>query len=130
MFVALRPVAGLHAKLVPPAAPRVVLPPGHTAASTPANAEGSGLTLTVTVAGFEQPPASVTITVYVVVVVGLATGFGMFVALRPVAGLHAYARPPPALSVVLAPWQIVAFDPAVAIGPASTITVSLNVVQG
>ena len=51
-------------------------------------AVGKELTVTVTLAVFVQPFASVTVTVYVVVTVGLATGLEIVVLLNPVTGVH------------------------------------------
>jgi hypothetical protein len=88
MFVAERPVAGLHEYVLPPVAFNVTELPAHMDVLLPALIVGSGFTVTVTVAVLEQPPVAVPVTVYVVVAVGEATGLAMFVAERPVDGDH------------------------------------------
>jgi hypothetical protein len=62
----------------------------------------------------------------VVDVVGDAEGFKTVVLLNPVAGAQLYVFALLlALSVVLPPLQIVTFDPAVTVGGALTVTVTL-----
>ena len=51
----------------------------------------------------------------------------MFVALRPVAGDHAYWVPPVALNVVLPPVHIALFKPALAFGGGFTVSTMLLV---
>ena len=87
--VALSPVAGLQAYIVPPVTVMLILPPVHiTGAAGFAVGEGKGFTVTVTAAVAVHPLASVPVTVYVVVATGLAVGFAPVVALNPVAGVH------------------------------------------
>src|SRR2546425_843501 len=71
--VAERPVAGLHAYVVPPLAVNDTEdPPQIFAEAGLMEVVGFGLTVTVTVFVLVQPFASVPVIVYVVVVVGLA----------------------------------------------------------
>ena len=83
--------------MAPPDALSVVLPPQTIALFEPAFATGIVLTLTITASVAEHVPL-LTVTVYVVVADGLATGFEIFVALKPVAGDHEYVPPPAAFN--------------------------------
>jgi hypothetical protein len=119
--VALKPVAGFHAYDVPPLAVKGVLFPVQIVTLFPALAFGKALTVIVTDAVAVHPPELVTVTVYVVVTVGDAVGDAPVVALKPVAGLHAYDVPPLAFSTVLPPAQKEVFEPAFAVGNALTV---------
>ena len=85
--VALRPVAGLHVYVEPPAAVKVAQFPEQMVALFTVIA-GSGLTVTTAVAVRVQPAALVPVTVYDVVTVGHAFTVAPVVALKPVAGVH------------------------------------------
>jgi len=63
MFVAERPVAGLHEYVLPPVAFSVTELPAHIDVLLPADMVGSWLTVTITVAVLEQPPVAVPVTV-------------------------------------------------------------------
>jgi len=94
VFVALKPVDGLHVYVPPPPAPLAVSvtePPLQNVVGPPGVMVmvGFGLTLMVTVCVALQPLVFVPVTVYVVVLAGLAVTVAVLVALRPVAGLHA-----------------------------------------
>ncbi len=84
--------------------------------SVPAFAIGRGFTVRIILSIAEQLFISVTVTVYSVVIVGLATGFGIFEALKPELGLQAYIIPPEAFKLVLFPMQIALSGPALAGG--------------
>jgi hypothetical protein len=100
----------IHAFMVPPIAART----------------GKSFTVTVTASVFTHPLASVPVTVYVVVAVGVATTLAVFVVAKPVTGLHTYVEAPVAVSVVLAPLQIVASLPATTTGIALTVIEELT----
>jgi hypothetical protein len=91
---------------VAPEALRVVVVPLQIETALPAVTTGKGLTVTVTNAVSLQPVPAVPITVYVVVLTGVATGFVAVSLLSVADGLHRYAVPPPAESVVFVPAQI------------------------
>jgi hypothetical protein len=80
------------------------------------DAVGNGLTVTTTWSVFTQPLASVPVTVYVVVAVGEAVTLAVFVALKPVDGLHTYVAAPLATKLVDDPSQIAASFPAATTG--------------
>lgn len=69
----LKEAEGDHEYAVPPDAFKVVLPPGHIDADTPALAVGRLLTFTIT-SSVDEHPFDVTETVYVVVEDGVAVG--------------------------------------------------------
>jgi small-conductance mechanosensitive channel len=122
------PAAGDHeyASALPVAAMVVVLP--H-AIVTSALALTTGYVYTATVLVAVIAPATVdAVTVYVVVTVGEAITTVPVVVLRPVAGDHEYAVPPPAVAVSVAdePTQIEGAEVAIATGPpTATVTVEL-----
>ena len=70
-----------------------------------------------------EHPLVVPVTVYVVVAVGLAVTLAVFVAFKPVDGLHEYVVAPLAVKVVLVPLQMVASVPAETTGNWFTFTV-------
>ena len=63
-----------------------------------------------------------------VVVVGLAVTLAVFVAFKPVDGLHEYVVAPLAVNTVLVPLQMVASVPAETTGNWSTFTVVTELV--
>jgi hypothetical protein len=81
--------------------------------------EAVGFELTVTVAETDlvQPPVPVTVTVYVVLTVGLTV---IAAVVAPV--FQEYVVPPLAVSVVLAPLQIVVVPAMAALGNGLTVT--------
>jgi hypothetical protein len=83
---------------------------------------GFGFTVTVTVAVFLHPLASVPVTVYVVVAKGLAVTVAPEAGANPVTGLHVYVTAPAAVSVVLLPLHIVTLGETVTVGFGRTIT--------
>jgi hypothetical protein len=105
----------------------VVDEPAHIATFDPPLIVGNALTLTVTVAVLEQPPATDPVTVYVLVEAGLAVTLAPVVADRPVAGAQLYVVPPLAVNVVDAPAQIATLEPALIVGTELTVTVTLAV---
>jgi hypothetical protein len=98
------------------AASVVVAPAQIVAALGVIVASGWFTTFTVTVSVSTQPFALVPVTVYVVVTSGDATTVAALVVLKPAAGLQTYVVAPVAISVVLAPLQIVASLPAFTTG--------------
>lgn len=123
--VALSPVAGDHAYVDAPLAVNGVLVPVQMVVDGTLTI-GNGFTVTVTVPVFTHPAALVPVIVYVVVAVGLAVTLAPVVALNPVAGDHAYVDAPLAVSIALAPSQIVAGAHAIT-GNGFTVTVAVVV---
>ena len=74
-----------------------------------------------------EHPLVVPVTVYVVVAVGLAVTLAVFVAFKPVDGLHEYVVAPLAVNTVLVPLQMVASVPASTVGTGESIIVSESV---
>ena len=116
----LNPVEGLHEYELPDtdAAPIDNDDPLQIVADDPAAATGNGLTVTVTLFDLTQLLPLVSVTVYVVVDVGLALGLDTDASLRPVDGLQLYELPDTDADPIDTddPLQIVAFDPAAAVG--------------
>jgi len=77
----------------------------------------------------EQPLVSVTSTQYWVVTDGVAVGFGQFVQLNPVAGIHRYVPPPVAAILALSPTSIVVSLVIVALGPELPVIVVVCVFE-
>ena len=88
---------------------------------------GKLITFTITSSVLVQP-FDVPVTVYVVVTNGVAVTLTVFVALKPVDGLHTYVVAPLAVKVVVPPAQIVASTPAVTTGNGVTTTVVTELV--
>ncbi len=93
----------------------MVLWPLQIVAFPPIDTVGVAFTVTIAVP-VAVPQLAVRVTVYVVVTLGIATGFAMVMLLNPALGDQAYVPLPLALSVVLAPVQMVALFPALTEG--------------
>lgn len=119
---ALKPVAGLHEKLVAPVALRVADPPAQIVPAPVTVTAGSGLTVTTIEAVLEQLLPFVPVMVYVVVAIGFAVTEAPFVELNPVAGLHKYVEAPEAVRVVELPPHIVAIPVILTVGREFTVT--------
>jgi hypothetical protein len=79
---------GAHVYVTPPVALNTVEDPVQMATLEPPLIVGNGLTLTITVAVFTHPLASVPVTVYVIVEAGLAVTEVPVVADSDVPGAH------------------------------------------
>ena len=111
------PLLHKYVKPDPPFAVNVVLAPTQiVVALAVIDAVGNGLTVTTTWSVFTHPFAFVPVTVYVVVALGLAVTLAVFVALKPVDGLHTYVAAPLATKLVDEPAQIAASFPALTTG--------------
>ncbi len=119
--VALKPVLGDQVYVFAPLAVSVVLAPLQMLGEFTLTV-GIGKIVTVAVAVFKHPFTAVPVIVYVVVVVGFAVTLAPVVALSPVLGDQVYVFAPLAVSVALAPLQILG-ELTVIVGNGRTVTV-------
>ena len=125
VFVALKPVDGLHEYVAAPVAVSVVFAPLQIVASLPAFTTGNWFTVTVLTALVALQPFAVTVTLYDVVLVGVTV---IEALVAPV--LHKYVVPALAVNVVLVPAHTVVVPLIVAVGNGVTvIAVALDVVE-
>ena len=123
----LNPLAGLHKYVPPPPAVKIVEPPLQIVTFALVVAVGTVFTVITTDDVAVHPLTFVTVTVYVVVELGVATGVAEVALLKEPDGNQEYDTPPLAPNVVEEPLQILAADPALAIGKELTVTITVLV---
>ena len=124
LLVLLNPIAGLHAKVLPPLPLRVVIAPLQIITSAPALAFRLSTVMLIVLGAETQlgPEAVMSVYKYVPGAVPLNTVTLLLVVLNAVAGDHIKVAPPVPVRVVLVPQVMVTLEPGLAINSVTTVT--------